>query len=190
MYLFIYLFILFLSFGCVRSQLQHSRSSLQHAGSFVVAHWLFAAAHRLLSSCGSQSSLKLWRAGSRVCVLCGQQHAGSLVEACGLSCPAACGILAPRPGIEPASPALEGGFFTTGPPGKSHLNLKCTSCSLKTQKVVFLLRFLILYQGLSGVTFSELAFLLSFLRREALSFHTEKKHFDNYSFIKAYQSCE
>ena len=37
----------------------------------------------------------------------------------GLSCPTACGILVPRPGIEPASPALEGGFFTTGPPGNS-----------------------------------------------------------------------
>ena len=37
-----------------------------------------------------------------------------------LSCPTACGILVPRPGIEPASPPLEGGFFTTGPPGKSH----------------------------------------------------------------------
>ena len=39
----------------------------------------------------------------------------------GLSCPVACGILVPPPGIEPASPALEGGFFTTGPPGKSPL---------------------------------------------------------------------
>ena len=43
----------------------------------------------------------------------------SVVTACGLSCPVACGILVPRPGIEPASPALEGGFLTTGPPGKS-----------------------------------------------------------------------
>ena len=42
-----------------------------------------------------------------------------LVAARGLSCPAACGILVPRPGIEPASPALAGGFLTTGPPGKS-----------------------------------------------------------------------
>ena len=25
----------------------------------------------------------------------------------------------PRPGIEPVSPALAGGFLTTGPPGKS-----------------------------------------------------------------------
>ena len=37
----------------------------------------------------------------------------------GLSSPAACGILVPRPGIEPPSPVLEGGFSTTGPPGKS-----------------------------------------------------------------------
>ena len=36
-----------------------------------------------------------------------------------LSCPKACGILVPRPGIKPASPALAGGFLTTGPPGKS-----------------------------------------------------------------------
>ena len=45
--------------------------------------------------------------------------AGSVVAAYGLSCPEACGILVPRPGIEPVSPALEGGFLTTGPPGKS-----------------------------------------------------------------------
>ena len=31
----------------------------------------------------------------------------------------ACGILAPRPGIEPAPPALEDEVLTTGPPGKS-----------------------------------------------------------------------
>ena len=30
-----------------------------------------------------------------------------------------CGILAPRPGIELAPPALEGKVLTTGPPGKS-----------------------------------------------------------------------
>ena len=37
----------------------------------------------------------------------------------GFSCPAACGILVPWLGIEPVSSALQGGFFTTGPPGKS-----------------------------------------------------------------------
>lgn len=26
----------------------------------------------------------------------------------------------PRPGVEPVSLALQGGFLTTGPPGKSH----------------------------------------------------------------------
>ena len=31
----------------------------------------------------------------------------------------ACGILAPRPGIEPAPSALEGEVLTTGSPGKS-----------------------------------------------------------------------
>ena len=44
-------------------------------------------------------------------------HRGSTSH--GLSCPKACRILVPRPGIEPASPALEGRFLTTGPQGKS-----------------------------------------------------------------------
>ena len=45
--------------------------------------------------------------------------AGSLVEARGLSHTVVCGVLVPQPEIEPASPALEGRFSTTGPPGKS-----------------------------------------------------------------------
>ena len=52
-----------------------------------------------------------------------RSHAGSVVAANGLSCPAACGILVPQPGIEPASPALEGRLFTTGPPGKYLLGI-------------------------------------------------------------------
>ena len=47
------------------------------------------------------------------------QGAGSAAVAPGLSFPMACGILVPQPGIEPASPTLEGGFLTTGPTGKS-----------------------------------------------------------------------
>ena len=43
----------------------------------------------------------------------------SLVAVHRLSCPGACGILVPPPEIEPMSPALEGGFLTTGPPGKA-----------------------------------------------------------------------
>ena len=34
----------------------------------------------------------------------------------------ACGILAPRPGIKPAPPALEGEALTTGPPGTRFTN--------------------------------------------------------------------
>ena len=37
----------------------------------------------------------------------------------GLRGPAGCGVLVPGSGIEPQSPALEGGFLTTGPPGRS-----------------------------------------------------------------------
>ena len=44
------------------------------------------------------------------------------VSSCsGLSCSEACWILTPWPGIKPASPALGGGFLTTGPAGKSWL---------------------------------------------------------------------
>ena len=43
---------------------------------------------------------------------------GSVDVARGLSCSMVCGILVPQPGIEPKSPALQGGFLTTEPPGK------------------------------------------------------------------------
>ena len=48
------------------------------------------------------------------------EHVGSVVAASMLSFFAACGILVPWPGIEPVSPALQGGFLTAGPLGKSH----------------------------------------------------------------------
>ena len=70
----------------------------------------------------------MWAPGHVGSVVCGTQalslrHASSVVVARRLTCPAACGILVPRPGSEPASPALEGGFFTTGPPGKSLISV-------------------------------------------------------------------
>ena len=43
-----------------------------------------------------------------------------LIVAHRLSYPTAYGILVPWPGIEPLSPASEGRFLTTGPPGKPH----------------------------------------------------------------------
>ena len=48
---------------------------------------------------------------------------GSLVVACKLNCPTELGILIPSPGIDPASPALQGKVSTTGPPGKPWLGL-------------------------------------------------------------------
>ena len=44
---------------------------------------------------------------------------GSVVAAHGLNYPIVCGILVSHPGIEPTFPALEGGFLTPGPLGKS-----------------------------------------------------------------------
>ena len=45
-----------------------------------------------------------------------QSELASLALAYGFSCPVACGIFVPGPGIKPTSPALEGGFLTTEPP--------------------------------------------------------------------------
>ena len=84
----------------------------------------FVVVHRL-SSCG------VWAPKCMGSVLAVLEH----------SCSVACGILFPRPGIEPTSPALQGGFWTIGPPRKSHQN---TWCSLKTSSLTHgLLRCLI-----------------------------------------------
>ena len=44
---------------------------------------------------------------------------GFLVALYWLSCPGACAVLVPHPGMEPISPVLQGEFFTTGSPAKS-----------------------------------------------------------------------
>ena len=66
------------------------------------------------------------------------RHAGSSVVACGLSssagqalvaaarrlsCPGACGILIPRPGMDRTRvPCIARQILKTGPPGKSHIS--------------------------------------------------------------------
>ena len=50
---------------------------------------------------------------------------GSVVVASRLSCPMACGNFLDQ-GSNPMSPALAGGFLTTGPPGKSGMELTDT----------------------------------------------------------------
>ena len=89
---------------------RHTGSSLRHVGS--------EAAHGLLSSCGARAP---GRMGSVVCSTRALllRCTSSVVVAHRLGCPVACGISVPQPGIEPTSLALEGGFFTTGLPGKS-----------------------------------------------------------------------
>ena len=66
-------------------------------------YWVFVAAHRLLSRCGTWAP----------------ECMGSIVRTPRIGWPTACGILVPQPGTEPTSPTLESGFLTTGPPGKS-----------------------------------------------------------------------
>ena len=53
------------------------------------------------------------------CVAGLQSMWASVLAAPGLSSSEACGILAPRPRIEPVASALQGRFLTTGPPGMS-----------------------------------------------------------------------
>ena len=77
--------------------------------------------------CCSVRALSWWHAGSLlqcmgfslVAVHRPARAPGSVVAACSLSCPVECGNLVPLRGIQPVSPALEGGFLTAGPPGKS-----------------------------------------------------------------------
>ena len=47
------------------------------------------------------------------------------LSSCGvpLSCPQVCEILVLQPGMEPDTPALQGGFLNIGLPGKFPLNL-------------------------------------------------------------------
>ena len=71
-------------------------------GIFTVACGIFTVAYRIFTvACGSVWALQF------------AEH--------GLSCLVVRGILVLRPGIEPASPALKGGFLSTGPPEHSHL---------------------------------------------------------------------
>jgi len=80
----------------------------------VAARGIFLASHRVfhyrLSSCGAQASHCIVRAlGTRP----------SVVEAPGLSCLEASGIVVPQPRIKPKNSALQDGLLTIGSLGKS-----------------------------------------------------------------------
>ena len=63
-----------------------------------------------LVGCGRSS---WWHSGSLLWHTGSSSHRLTRSTVCGIS------LTVPQPGIEPASPALEGRFLTTGPPGKS-----------------------------------------------------------------------
>ena len=129
---------------CFCSCLLYQRMSLttfrKHLSVCVIIIYLAVLGH----SCGFQgllSNYRVWAClvlqstGSRPCRLQQLRHVGSVVVAPGLqsrgsvvvvhglSCSMACEILAPQSGIKPASRALEDGFLTIGPPGKSCIHL-------------------------------------------------------------------
>ena len=78
---------------------------------------LFVEVHGLLTAVASLAvdyrlqAHRLSGGGSRA------PSAGSVVVVQGPGCPKACGFFL-GPGIKPVSPALAGGFFLTGAPGK------------------------------------------------------------------------
>ena len=79
----------------------------------------FVAVCRLLLAVASLvAEHRLWSKRASVVAARGLQSEGSVVVAQGLRCQASMWDL-PRPGIEPVSPELAGGFLTTGPRGKS-----------------------------------------------------------------------
>ena len=82
----------------------------------------------------------------------------------GLSCPGVSGILAPQPGIKPMSPALEGRFLTTRPPGKS-------------PKYTLLIPFLMVFpKGLSLTLFSSHLLHLPWISSSAFEIYAADSH--------------
>ena len=76
-----------------------------------------------VSSCGPAGLLWLWCVGFSLWQLLLFQGTGSRrrgFSSCGMRSQFLYGILPPRPGIEPMSPALAGGFLSVVSPGKSH----------------------------------------------------------------------
>ena len=120
-------FKLFFIFGCVGSLLLRTGFlQLRRAGATLCCGaWV---SHCGGFSCCRAQALGVW---ASVAVAHGLSSCGSRALEHGLS---SCGTRAqllhgmwdlPRPGLEPGSPALAGGFLTTAPPGKpSKYNLR------------------------------------------------------------------
>ena len=66
--------------------------------------------------------------GLSSCSMWTPEGMGSVVAPLRFTCPEACGILVPQLRTEHVPPALEGKFFTTGPPGKPSTVSLIESC--------------------------------------------------------------
>ena len=98
---------------------------------FIWLYFVLVAANRIFDVSCRTCSWGTWTSLLR-------RHTDSIVAACGLNCPEACGILVLPPGTKPASPALQGRFLTIGPQGKFLIELlfinhteryKCLVCN-------------------------------------------------------------
>ena len=90
--------------------------------------WVFVAARQfslvaMNGGCLPAVVHRLRIAVASLVVVHGLQSAGSVVVPHQLTCPAAGGLLLPRPGIKPMAPELAGRFLTTEPPGKCLLDI-------------------------------------------------------------------
>ena len=112
-YVFVFNFCLFCIYFWLHwvflAALRLSLAAARAGYSPVMVHGLLIA---VASRCRARS-LGLWASG-----IAAQR---SVVAVRQLNCSVACGILVPQPRIGVESSALQGGFLTTGPPGKSHI---------------------------------------------------------------------
>ena len=109
------------------------------------------------------------------------QSACCLIVAHGLSCPAACGILVPRPGIKPHLPELQGRLLPSRPPGfllfDQCFSRLCTSPPHKENKpVIITLQVQLFYVPVY-------IFRLYMLRLETYSIHNDLSHNKPLNFL-------
>ena len=120
--LFIYLFIylLFLAVLGLRCCTRVFSSCSERGLFFVAVRGLLIAVASLVVEHQLQTRglQQLWLAGFSSC---GLQALERRLSSCGAQAQLLCGMWdLPRPGLEPASPALAGRLSTTAPPGKPH----------------------------------------------------------------------
>ena len=100
----------------------HTRKGLSTFAFLKSYLWLCRGLHcctRAFSGCGEHVSSPVVGGCSRHGAWAPERR--PVAAACGPRCLLACGIS--PPGMEPTSPALAGGFSTSGPPGKSWASL-------------------------------------------------------------------